>query len=239
MEEWSDWVVEDSDPAEMVRQMRTVLADPRRSQDDKLEALSLLTNMADEDAVAVLRWYRDHADPAMRIPAMLAVMEADQLNRPPHFADWHDELIEVVQDVGQILNPSGAAFPTREVMRTQVAQALRDGGWRVVEGGQALLKYDGQLINLTPVDLVVNEQLLVGFWDRADEENAWADIDDEEDADMFDPLEQFYATLRSANLPWGLLVDISGDMMYTDLLQNLDVDRGRPKVEYLLSLPKQ
>lgn len=238
MEEWENWTIEDDDPIEMVQHMRAVLADPRRSHDDKLEALSLLTNIADEAAVEVLRWYRGHADRGMELAAILAVMEADRLNRPPEFAPWHDELIDCIQEVGQSLNPSGGAFPLRTTMREAVARECRERGWQVTEGGQALLKYKGLLVHFVPVDLVVNDNTLVGFWDRDDEEQGWAGIEEGQDEEMFDPLEIFYSSLRAANLPWGLLVDISGDTLYTDLVQNMDVDRGRPKVEYLLARPQ-
>src|SRR5687767_3150368 len=98
MEEWSDWVVEDNDPSETVRQMRKVLADRGRSADEKTEALALLANLADEASIAALRWYQEHADPGMEVATMLALLEADKINRPPRFEQWHETLVEIIHE---------------------------------------------------------------------------------------------------------------------------------------------
>ncbi len=235
MEEWSDWVVEDNDPTETIRQMRKVLADRKRNQEEKLEALALLTNLADEESIAVLRWYRENADPGMEIASILALMEADHLNRPPRFLPWHDELLEKIHEVSAEASVSGLPR-ARETFCQALSKALRAEGWRVEEGGHALLLYEGQLIDLAPLDLVVNGQTLIGIWDQEAEEAAWAEMDetDEED-DIADPLDRFYATLRAANLPWGVQVDLSGDAVFTDMVENADLDRGAPRVEYLLA----
>jgi hypothetical protein len=235
MEEWSDWVTEDNDPTETIRQMRGLLADRRRSQEDKLEALALLTNLADEDSMAVLRWYRRNADPGMEMASVLALMEADQLNRPPRFESWHDDLLEKIHEVAQDSTAFGS-MTSREDFRPMLASALREHGWQVEEGGHALLLYEGQLIDLAPVDLVVNGSTLIGIWDNEDEENAWAALEDGEDGEeALDALDQFYATLRVANLPWGIHIDVSGDTVFTDMVENADLDRGSPRVEYVLS----
>lgn len=248
MEEWSDWVV-DGDPMEMVRQMRGVLADRRRSQQDKLEALTWLTNLADEESVEVLRWYHEHADPGMEITSMLALMEANRLNRPPQFEPWHDSLLERIHEVGETLREVRGSLPLKDEFRDALLHALREEEWHLEEGGRALLKYDGQLVDLAPLDLVVNGQMLIGFWDRGDEdsvievmseESDETDTDaDDDDDETFDPLDRFYATLRAANLHWGVQIDISGDTVFTDLIENIDLDRGTPRVEYILSLPRR
>jgi hypothetical protein len=244
MEEWSDWVV-DGDPMEMVRQMRGVLADRKRSQQDKLEALTWLTNLADEESVEVLRWYHENADPGMEITSMLALMEANRLNRPPQFEPWHDSLLEKIHEVGETLREVRGDLPLKGDFREALVHALREEAWQIEEGGRALLKYDGQLVDLAPLDLVINGQMLVGFWDRDDEdtvveamsEEPETGTDDDEDDETFDPLDRFYATLRAANLQWGVQIDLSGDTVFTDLIENIDLDRGTPRVEYILSLP--
>jgi hypothetical protein len=235
MEEWGDWVVEDSDPAEIIRQMRDVLADRRRSHSEKTEALALLANLADEASVAVLRWYQEHADPGMEVPTMLALIEADQINRPPRFEQWHEALLEKIHEVSEEMESAGL-FPDRHQFQEALVAVLHAEGWKVEEGGHALLKYDGQLVDITAVDLVVNGQLLIGIWDRADEERALLESDEE--GDEIDPFDRFYTTLRAANLPWGIQVDISTRGVLTDLVQNIEMDRGRPKVEYILSGPR-
>jgi hypothetical protein len=234
MEEWSDWVVEDSDPSESVRQMREVLADRGRSADEKTEALALLANLADEASIAVLRWYQEHADPGMEVATMLALLEADKINRPPRFEPWHESLVETIHEVSEEMSGAGI-FPDRLQFQEALVTAFRARGWRVDEGGRAILKYEGQLVDILPVELVVNDRLLVGIWDRTDEERS--QLEGDEEAEEIDPLERFYATLRSANLPWGLQIDISTRNVLTELVQNLELDRGRPKVEYILALP--
>ncbi|MDQ4078338.1 MAG: hypothetical protein M3220_19085 [Chloroflexota bacterium] len=234
MEDWSDWIVEDSDPAEMIRQMRTVLADRKRSHEEKIEALTLLTNLADDASIAVLRWYSEHADPGMEVPSMLALIEADRLNRPPSFEPWHEELLEKIHQVSEELSTRSIS-PDRREFRETLVRTLREDHWQVEEGGQALLKYDGQLVDMVPVELVVNGQVMIGFWDRTDEEEAWAAVEFEEE--IIDPFDRFYAALRTANLPWGIQVDISSHGILTDIVQNMELDRGRPKVEYILSMP--
>ncbi|MGH2543958.1 MAG: hypothetical protein ACRDIB_14245, partial [Ardenticatenaceae bacterium] len=188
MEEWSDWVVEDSDPAETVQQMRNVLADRARSHDEKTEALALLTNLADEASLAVLRWYKEHADPGMEVATMLALIEAERVNRPPRFEPWHEALLEMIHQVMEDLE-NASIFPNRAQFREALAITLRAEGWQVEEEGRALLKYDGQLIDIAAIDLVVNGQLLVGIWDRADEERALLEAAEEDD--MFDPFDRF------------------------------------------------
>ncbi len=232
MEEWGDWVVEDSDPAEMIQRMRRVLSDRKRSQEDKIEALSVLTNMADEASIAVLRWYNEHADPGMEVLSMLALMEADRLNQPPRFEPWHEELLETIHEVSEVLALGGSA-PNKAHFQQTLARRLQDEGWLIEEHGHALLKYDGQLVDLIAVEMVVNGQVLIGFWDRGDEEDILAEY--EFDEEPIDPFDHFYAMLRTANLPWGIQVDISGQGVLTDIVENIELDRGRPKVEYILS----
>lgn len=230
MDEWNDWVV-DNDPAEVIRQMRGVLQDHERSQEDKIEALTLLANLADDRSVAVLRWYQAHAEPGMEMISALALLEAQRLNRPPRFEPWHDALVEQIHRIGTEWLAMGHP-PRRAAFRPALGQALRDLGWQVVEGGHALLKYEGQLVELAPLDLVVEGTTLVGLWES--EVNEWEVEDDDE---VVDPLELFYSTLRAANLAWGIQVDIGIDTIYTNMIENLEVDRGIPKVEYILALP--
>lgn len=239
MEEWSDWTV-DNDPAEMVRQMRSVLADRQRSHTDKVEALTLLTNLADEDSIAVLRWYNEHADAGMEVVAMLALMEANRLNRPPAIEPWHDEMVERIHELGERLTVSLGAPPDRATFRAALVTELRDVGFQVEEGNRALLKYEGQLIDLALLDIVVNNHVLIGFWDQEDEERAleeFAENYDEEEEEP-DPMDRFYSTLRAANLPWGIQVDTSGGSVLTDIVANIEVDRGTPRVEYILAVPR-
>lgn len=240
MEEWSDWIV-DNDPAEMIQQMRGVLADRRRSHEDKIEALTLLTNIADEASVDVLRWYHEHADPGLELTALLALMEATRLNRPPTFAPWHDALLERIHEVGEVLTTLHGKLPDRHAFQAALVIALREDGFRVEERGRALLKYDGHLIDLAALDLVLNNQMLLGFWDQADQADALQAMEEDEESDEEepDPMERFYTTLRAANLPWGIQIDISGDTLLTDIVANVEVDRGTPRVEYVLAMPQQ
>lgn len=235
MDEWSNWVV-DSDPAEMVRQMRGVLADRRRSHDEKLEALTLLTNLASEDSLDVLRWYQEHADPGLEIASLLALHEANLLNRPPSFEPWHETLLDLAHEIASPVDVSGK--PDQTTLCDRLEEACRAEGWHVSRGGRALLKYDGILIDMLPIDLIVNHRTLVGVWELEDVERAWREIDQAEDGEMVvDALEAFYALLRTANLPWGVLVDVSGRELITDLVENLELDRGTPRVEYVLAVP--
>ena len=240
MEEWSDWVVEDDDPGQMIGRMRHVLADRKRSQRDKLEALSLLTNFADDESVAVLRWYQEHPDPGMEIPSLLALMEADRLNRPPQFEPWQDALLEQLHDLGSEILAESAPMG-KEAFCAALTERLRAANWAVETGGRGLLKFDGQLINLVPLDMVVNYNTLVDVWDRDAEEAAWEGFeastaeDEEGDEEVFDPLDHFYAKLRTANLRWGIQLDISGDTLFTDMVENMDVGRGVPDVEYIFA----
>lgn len=244
MEEWSDWVVEDSDPADMVQQMRGVLANRSRSHEEKMEALTLLTNMADDASIMVLRWYYEHADLGMELPAMLALLEAERLHEPPAFEAWHEALLEVIHRVGEELTQ--LYQPDRHTFQRELVRALQEEGWQVAENGRALLKYEGFLIDMVPIELVVHGQVLISIWDQADAEAALLeagdfdalDVPDDGEVDVvLDPFDQFYAVLRTTNLPWGIHIDISDTGVFTDIVQNIEMDRGHPNVEYILALP--
>ena len=97
MEEWSDWVI-DNDPKDMIQQIRTILADRKEVQENKLEALTLLANMADDESVNLLGWYYEHADPGMELTAMLALIAAKRLNKLPEFSAWQDESKQNLHD---------------------------------------------------------------------------------------------------------------------------------------------
>jgi hypothetical protein len=235
IEEWDNWII-DSAPADMIQELRLLLADRRRSHDNKLEALTLLTNMADEESLDLLRWYYKNADPGMELTAMLALMEAKRLNRETEVEPWHDELLEHIHEIADRLSTYP---PERDSFSHALALALRLEGMQVEEGGYALLKYDGELIDISPLDFVINNQVLIAFWDWHDEEAAlknWAKGD--QDEELPDPLNQFYSTLRAANLRWGIQIDISSDTLITNLIENIEIDHGRPRVEYILAMPK-
>lgn len=231
MTDYGDWLIDDS--AEMVAQMRAVLADPRKTLDEKLEALTLLANLADEDALNVLRWYREHADRGLELYAELALAEAESLAAEPFADEWEDEMMDLVLAVADGAHAALGAEASHDEYRAAIARALRSEALRIDEGARALVKYSGQAIEITPLDLIVEGTLLVGVWAQDDEEQR---VEDAEVGDEYEPTDRFYAALRASNLPWGLLLDVAGSMVSWDLLQNLDVDRGSPKVEYVLAL---
>lgn len=231
MADYEDWLIDDS--AEMIAQMRAVLADPRRTTDEKLEALTLLANLADEDALNVLRWYREHADPGLELYAELALAEAEYLASEPYAEEWEDELVDVVLQAADMLHGQLGPEAGHEDYLHAVAGVLRNEGLRVDEGARALVKYAGRVIEITPLDLIVEGVLLVGIWARDDEAQR---LEDAELGDYYEPSDRFYSDLRAANLSWGLLLDVMDSVVSWELLQNLDVDRGGPKVEYVLAL---
>lgn len=231
MTDHGDWLIDDS--AEMVAQMRAVLADPRKTVDEKLEALTMLANLADEDALNVLRWYREHADPGLELYAELALAEAEYLAAEPFAETWEEEMVDLVLQVADGIHAALGSDATHDEYRAALARALRREALRVDEGARALLKYGGQVIDITSLDLIVEGVLLVGIWAADDEEQRLEDL---EVGDDHEPTDRFYATLRASNLSWGLLLDVAGSVVSWDLLQNLDVDRGTPKVEYVLAL---
>ncbi|MGB0385370.1 MAG: hypothetical protein ACPGWR_11150 [Ardenticatenaceae bacterium] len=238
MEEWSDWVI-DGDPVNMMQQIRSILADRKETQKNKLEALTLLANMADNESIDLLNWYYEHADPGMELTAMLALIEARRLNQPPDLEPWHDLLLDRIHEIGEGLTTIGN-LPDRDSFYNALVEALREDRQQVEEGCRALLKYDGQLIDLSPLELVVNNKLLIAFWDQEDQEmmvKVWAH-NGELDEELLDPMSRFYATLRAANLPWGIQIDISGENILTNIVENLEVDRGKPRVEYILAMPR-
>ena len=236
MDEWSDWVI-DSDPKDMIQQIRTILADRKEVQENKLEALTLLANMADDESVDLLAWYYEHADPGMELTAMLALIEAKRLNKEPVFSAWQELLLDHIYDIGESLTTIGY-LPEREPFYEALVEVLRQDGLQVEEKCRAILKYDGHLIDLSPLELIVNNQMLVEFWDRHDQDlihQQWAENGDY-DEELLDPMTRFYATLRAANLPWGIQIDISGEDIRTNIVENMEVDRGKPRVEYILSI---
>ncbi|HBY92521.1 MAG: GxxExxY protein [Ardenticatenaceae bacterium] len=231
MTDYGDWLIDDS--AEMVAQMRAVLADPHKTVDEKLEALTLLANLADEDALHVLQWYREHADPGLELYAELALAEAEALAAEPFADNWEDEIMDLVLHVADGVHAGlGPDAGHGEYCRA-LARGLRSEALRVDEGARALVKYSGQAIEITSLDLIVEGTLLVGVWASDDEEQR---VEDAEAGDDYEPSDRFYAALRASNLPWGLLLDVAGSLISWDLLQNLDVDRGSPKIEYILTL---
>ena len=233
MEEWSDWVI-DNEPADMMQQIRTILADKEENYENKLEALTLLANIADDESVDLLGWYYEHADPGMELTAMLALIEATRLNKPPDFEPWHEILLEHIQEISNSLTTI-AHQPDREYFYNALVKMLREDGQQVEEGGRALLKHDGHLIDLSPLELVINNQMLVAFWDQQDQE-MMRQQSAESGEELLDPMTCFYATLRAANLPWGVQIDISGENILTNIVENMEVDRGKPRVEYILAM---
>lgn len=236
MEEWSDWVI-DNDPTDMIEQIRTILADRKEEHENKLEALTLLANMADDESVNLLGWYYEHADPGMELTAMLALIEAKRLNKLPEFSPWQEQLLDHIYDIGESLTTIGY-LPHREPFYDALVEVLRQNGFQVEEEYRAILKYDGHLIDLSPLELIVNNQILIEFWDQEDQEmirQLWSASGDY-DEELLDPMTRFYATLRAANLPWGIQIDISGEDIRTNIVENMEVDRGKPRVEYILSM---
>lgn len=236
MEESSDWIL-DNDPKDMIQQIRTILADRNEEQENKLEGLTLLANMADDESVNLLRWYYEHADPGMELTAMLALIEAKRLHKQPEFSPWQELLLDHIYDIGESLTIIGYT-PNRESFYNALVETLREDGFQVEEGYRAILKYDGHLIDLTPLELMINNKMLVEFWDEKDQDEIhqlWAKGGDY-DEELLDPMTRFYATLRAANLPWGIQIDISGETILTNIVENMEVDRGKPRVEYILSM---
>lgn len=231
MADSADWVEDDA--TEMVAHMRAILADPRKSADEKLEALTLLANLADDEALAVLRWYRSAPDRGMEIYAELALAEAEYLAADPQTAEWEDAIVDLVLQVADGVHAAMGGNNPRTSYRDALARALRAESMRVDEGARALVKYDGQLIEIATLDLVLEGTLLVGLWGDDDEAQR---LTEAESGEYFEPTDRFYADLRASNLAWGLLLDMAGSVVTWELLQNLDKDRGMPKVEYILAL---
>jgi hypothetical protein len=231
MMNFEDWL--EGDSVEMVAQMRAILADPYKSNDEKLEALTLLANLADEEALEVLRWYRLAPDAGLELYAELALAEAEYLASEPQTNDWEDEVVDLVLQVADGVHAAMGGNADRLAYQESLVRALQAEGVRVDEGARALVKYDGQLIELAALDMVLEGKLLVGIWGQDDESQR---LDEAEEGEFYDPADRFYADLRASNLSWGLLLDMTGSVVTWELLQNMDKDRGVPTVEYILTL---
>ncbi|HYN89000.1 MAG TPA: GxxExxY protein [Ardenticatenaceae bacterium] len=231
MAEYDEW--QSDDTTEMVAQMRAILADPGRTSEEKLKALITLAHLADDEALDVLRWYRERADPGMEFYAELALSEAEFFAEEPDEDGWDEELVDAVLRVADAVHAELGSEQGRADYRVALARGLRRESVRADEGPRALIKYGGQAIEIAALDLIVEGSLLVGIWTRDDEAKR---LDASVGGDSYEPADRFYADLRASNLPWGLLVDMSGTLVSWDVVQNVDVDHGSPKVEYILAL---
>lgn len=232
MDDYDDWLVDD--PAEMVAVLRAVLADTGRTKDEKLEALTMLANLADDEALDVLRWYRKHADTGLELDAHLAVIEAESLRTVPPIDLWSDDLLDLVIDEAELLFDQLGPDASLETWRYELARSLRVEGVEVNEAARALLKYGDQLIEIAPIDLIVDGQALISIW-CSERENrrlvGWME------GQTYEPFDFFYSWLRTANLPWGVLLDVTSDQLNWDVAGNLDRHQFSTKVEHILAMP--
>ena len=236
MDGWGeDWLVDD--PTELVLMLKAILADSRRSYEDKLEALTMLANLADEDAISVLRWYVRRPDPGLEMIAQLALIEAEgRFFETP--LTWDEEtedaiglVLQVADDLYEVLGPHAS----HTTWRQELARALRAAGLTVHENARALLKYGGQVVEIVPVDLIVEGTVLVNVWTEEDE----ARFLEEEDIEEYDALDIFYTRLRTANLPVGVHLDLAGPFVTWEIIENPELDMTIPRVEHILAIPPQ
>lgn len=232
MDDYDDWLVED--PAEMVALLRIVLADSERTTDEKREALTMLANLADDEALDVLRWYRHNADTGLELDAHLAVMEAESLRTVPPIDLWSDDVLDLIIDEAELLFDQLGPNASLETWRRELAAGIRVEGIAAYEGARALLKYGDQLIEIAPVDLVVDGQALVSIWTEERENRrlvGWME------GQTYEPFDFFYSWLRTANLPWGIVLDVTSDALDWDVAGNLDRHQFSTKVEHVLAMP--
>lgn len=232
MDDYDDWLVED--PAEMVAVLRAVLADSERTHDEKIEALTMLANLADDEALDVLRWYRHNADTGLELDAHLAVLEAESLRTVPPIDMWSDDLLDLIIDEAELLFDRLSPDASLEDWRRELAADLRVEGVDVNEGARALLKYGDQLIEIAPVDLIVAGQALVSIWTDERENKrlvGWME------GQTYEPFDFFYSWLRTANLPWGVLLNVTSEELDWDVAGNIDRHQFSTKVEHVLAMP--
>lgn len=237
MDEYEDWILDDS--AEMAAMLREVLADSTRSEDEKLEALTMLANLADDEAVRVLRWYSHHADTGFELVAQLALIEAEQLRSAPSPAPWDAELVEFVIDIGDELYNSLGTTASLATWRATLAGILREAGFHTHADARALLKYKGQLVEIAPLDLIVEGEALVSIW--TDEREARR-LDAWTEEEVYEPFDYFYSWLRTANLRWGILLDVTPPRpsgVTWDVVGNSERNASPTKLEHILAIPPQ
>lgn len=235
MDDWDEQFSDESEVILTVEMIQSLLADRHRSEREKLQALSILANMASDESIRVLRWYATHADPGMELASNLALIEAGRLNHTPQFDDQIETLLELIYDACEIVRASGPL--ERDALQSTLVTLAEAEGWVAEEHGRALIKRGGFLAALVPVELVINGRILVSFWDDVDQEVAWLALDRDEGEDL-DPFTHFYTLLRASNLPWGIQIDISGDGgILTDVIQNLEQDETQQEIEYILAMP--
>ncbi|MCB0078881.1 MAG: hypothetical protein KDD73_15830 [Anaerolineales bacterium] len=235
MEEWNEQFSDESEGTLTVEMIQSLLADRHRSEREKLQALSILTNMASDESIRVLRWYSTHADPGMEVASNLALIEADRLNHTPQFDDQIETLLELIYDGCEIVRASGTL--NRASLQRALVTLVEAEGWIAEQHGRALIKQHGFLAAMVPIELVINGQILISFWDDVDQEVAWLALDREQGEEL-DPFTHFYTLLRASNLPWGIQIDISGEGgILTDVIQNLERDERQREIEYILAMP--
>lgn len=236
IDDWGeDWLVDD--PAELVPTLKAILADGGRSYDDKLEALTLLANLADEEAIGVLRWYVRRPDPGLELVAQLALIEAEGcLCETP--TPWNDEVEEAISrilqaadDLYEVLGPQAS----HDTWCRELACTLRAAGLSVHRNARALLKYGGQVVEIVPIDLIVEGSILVNVWTEEDEMRFIEEAADEE----YDALDIFFARLRTAHLPVGVHLDLAGPFATWEVVENPELNMGIPRVEHILAIPPQ
>ncbi|MDQ7030371.1 MAG: GxxExxY protein [Ardenticatenia bacterium] len=235
MDDWGEeWCVDD--PAEIVLMLQAILADGRRSYAEKLEALTMLANLADDDAVNVLRWYAGSPDPGLEVVAQLALIEANGqfLEMPPPWDETTDETINLIvqatDELYELLGPDAS----HDLWCRELAGRLRAAGLTVHTKARALLKYGGQLVEMVPIDLIVNGSVMVDIWTEQDELNFLSESDEH-----YDALDLFFARLRTANLPVGIHLDVVGPIPTWEIIENSELHLPLARVEHILAIPTQ
>ncbi|GEM_PF-6554894 len=235
MDDWGeDWLIDD--PAEIVLMLRAILADGRRSYAEKLEALTMLANLADEEAVNVLRWYADSPDPGLEVVAKLALIEAEGqfLEVPALLDETTDEIVQTILEAADELYALLGPGSSHATWCRELAARLRAAGLTVHTGARALLKYGGQLVEMVPIDLIVDGAIMVDIWTDQDE----AEFIDQFD-EHYDALDLFFARLRTANLPVGIYLDVVGPLPTWEIVENPELHLPLARVEHILAIPPQ
>lgn len=244
------WVSDESG-FDFVERFRRVLLDPTSSPEEQREAARILMQIGSAEAVDALRWFAEHGEPDLAFDVRLALKEM-QIYAIEGEPDWDTQNLLMEE----IINEAEALFAilgrgvNRETWIDALAERLYREGHDIIEGARAMMRYNTHVIELLPIDMIVDGLLVVHFWTAEDSLNALSlgnqpprlfteEYDEADDPDVpIDPLDECYARVRTADFFVGLLLDVSGDQLTSDFVFNNFYRRTFPYVEYILSIPK-
>ena len=219
-EEWEDaqlsssWV--------NVEQMAEILYRSESTDEERQAAVEQLSLVATNEAINVLRRYRLRC--YLDDEEVEAAIESGEELQSVHLSETplFQRLIQICEAVHDELGPGFDRGVYKEVLAEKFDQA----GLDFRQDCRARMRYHGELVGESELDFVIEDTVLVGVMGDYEE---WTD---EENEDTMSPRHKFYADLRIANLPKGLLADFSQHTFDWRAMYNVDVDRGVGVVEY-------